>query len=117
MDEKDIVIDACYIIGTALRFKKALDRTFFDRVADELSKDYEINLSEECVNSSISEWHDFFCITSDNKVILKPEVEQDKWLIKYLFSDALEPEIYEKVLNAIFNKSIKQKQKTLRFPK
>ena len=90
MDEKDIMIDPCYVIGTALIYKNSLDRAFFDRVESELSKNYDIDLSEKSVSSSVLEWKDFFRMTDDGRVILTEPSLKDKTLIRILFVSSLE---------------------------
>ena len=118
MDEKDIMIDPCYIIGTALLFRNSLDREFFDRVGSRLSVEYDVDLSEENVFSSVNEWPDFFRITGDNRVILTKEAILNKTMVRFLFSESLEEEVYQKVVAAILNKKIEQSHtKILRFPK
>ena len=118
MNEKGIMIDPCYVIGTALIYKNSLDRTFFDRVESELSKNYDIDLSEKSVISSVEEWKDFFKITSDGRVILTESSLKDKTLIRILFVSAFEDKVYEDVESAILNKKVnKDKTKILRFPK
>lgn len=118
MEEKDIVVDACYVIGTALLFKKSVDRQLLNRVEQELSLYYEINLSEEKVSASVEEWKDFFRFDSEGNVVLTSISQMDKTLIRILFADGLEPEIYEKVLNSIFHIGEKKLSKTkiLKFP-
>ena len=55
MDEKEIVIDSCYVIGTCLLYKNYIDRILLDRIQSELSPYYEVDLSETKVASSIEE--------------------------------------------------------------
>lgn len=118
MNEKEIMIDPCYVIGTALIYKNSLDRPFFDRVESELSKYYDIDLSEKSVISSVEEWKDFFRMTSDGRVILTEPSIKDKTLIRILFVSALQGKVYDDVESAILNKKVnKGKTKILRFPK
>ena len=116
MNEKEIMIDPCYIIGTALLFKNSLDREFFDRVGSRLSTVYDVDLSEKSVLSSVREWKDFFRLTPDNRVILTKEAILNKMMTRFLFSDSLEPHVYDDVVAAILNKE-KNNTKILRFPK
>lgn len=115
MDEKEVMINPCYILGTALLFKNSLDRMFLDRINGELSKDYEVDLSEKNIVASIKEWKDFFRLTEDNKVVLTKEAVCNKFLVRFLFCDVLDKELYDKLVQVILNK--KEKTKKLRFPK
>lgn len=118
MSEKDIMINPCYVIGTALIYKNSLDRPFFDRVESELSKYYDIDLSEESISNSVKEWKDFFRMTDDGRVILTESSLKDKTLIRILFVSALQDKVYDDVESAILNKKVeKGKTKMLRFPK
>lgn len=116
MNEKEIMIDPCYIIGTSLLFRNSLDREFFDRVGSRLSEKYDIDLSEKSVLSSVREWKDFFRLTPDNRVILTKEAILNKVMTRFLFSDSLEQQVYDDVVAAILNKE-KSTTKILRFPK
>ncbi len=119
MDEKEIVIDSCYVIGTCLLYKNYIDRILLDRIQSELSPYYEVDLSETKVASSIEEWKDFFRLSKEGNIILTKEGVCNKSLIRYLFADALEPEIYNRLLDAILNvkKDMSSKTKVLKFPK
>lgn len=118
MDEKEIMIDPCYIIGTALRFKKSLNREFFERVEKELSKEYDVDLSLNNIIESVYEWKDFFRLTNDGRVIFTEYAIKNTFYVDYLFCNALEPEIYQKVVDVILNKKPKNnKTIVLRFPK
>lgn len=118
MEGKEIVVDACYVIGTALLFKKSVDRKLLDRVEKELSIYYEIDLSPEKVLQTIKEWKDFFQLDNQGDVVLTETSKLDKTFIRLLFADGLDQEIYDKILNSIFNITKKQPSKTkiLRFP-
>ena len=118
MDEKEIMIDPCYIIAIALMYKKSLNGEFFSRIQKELSKEYDVDLSLNNVIESVYEWKDFFRLTNDGRVIFTEYSIKNKFYIEYLFCNALEDEVYKKVVDVILNKK-PNKEKTIvfRFPK
>lgn len=112
----DIEVDACYVIGTALLYKNSVNRELLNRVEKRLSCFYDVDLSEEKVNSTVTEWKDFFRFNENGNVILTKEGLLNKGLVRFLFADGLEPEIYDRVFKTIMN--IEEKKiKILRFPK
>ena len=118
--EKDIIVDSCYVVGTCLLYKNFVDRDLLNRIQIRLSQYYEIDLSKEKINYTVLEWQDFFRFNGEGNVILTKEGLLNKELVRYLFADALEPEIFDKLLNAILNvkeKQVPTKAKVLRFPK
>lgn len=118
MDEKEIMIDPCYIIATSLMYKNSLNREFFERVEKELSKEYDVDLSLNNVRESVYEWKDFFRVTDDGRVIFTEYAIKNKFFVDYIFCNALEDEVYKKVVDAILNrKPKKEKTIVLRFPK
>ena len=74
----------------------------------------------QLINYTVLEWQDFFRFNGEGNVILTKEGLLNKELVRYLFADALEPEIFDKLLNAILNvkeEQVPTKAKVLRFPK
>ena len=117
--EKDIVVDSCYIVGTCLLYKNSVDRNLLNRLQVQLSKYYEVDLSPEKITATVLEWRDFFRFNQSGEVILTKEGLLNKRLVRCLFSDALEPEISDRLLNAILNtkkEPINTKTKILKFP-
>lgn len=117
MDKQNIA--ACYIIGTCLVYKKSVDRILLNRIEKELSCNYEIDLSDELIMSAVSEWKDFFTFDDKGNIILTKEIKDSKYLVKCLFTDVLELETYNKLLEIIFNVSEKNysKVKSIKFLK
>ena len=118
--EKDIVVDSCYVIGTCLLYKNYVDRNLLNRIQARLSKYYEIDLSIGKVSATVFEWNDFFRFNQEGNIILTKDGLLNKKLVRYLFADALEPEIFDKLLNAILDvkeEHISTKNKILKFPK
>ena len=117
MDNKTFMLDVCYVIGNALLYKNSLDRDFFDRVEKELSKYYEVDLSEQNVLKCVSEWLDFFRFSDSGEVIFTKGALENKDLVKCLFCDMLNPTIYRNLTQVILNKEIKTaKILKLKFP-
>lgn len=117
MDKKNIA--TCHIIGTCLLYKKSVDRVLLNRLENELSGDYEIDLSDERIMSAVTEWKDFFTFDNKGNIILTKEIKNSKYLVKCLFTDVLDLDTYNKLLEIIFNVSEKNysKVKLLKFPK
>ena len=105
-------IDTCYIIGTCLLYKKSVDRVLLNIIEKELSNDYEVDLSDEKVMSAVIEWKDFFTFDIKGNIILTKEIKNSKYLVKCLFTDVLDLDIYNKLLEIIFNVTEKTYTKT-----
>lgn len=115
-------LNDCYVIGTTLLCLKRVSFERLNKIKENLSAmGVNVDLSEKSIQSTVSEWRDFFELTEDGLELTK-KATGNLPLVEFIFNGVLTDQERDCLRAAIFNYNqinypINNKTKVIQFSK